>query len=98
MPKFNALHLVLPAVWVGLLSTIAPVHAEETVHLYNWNDYFAENTLEEFQKKTGIRPILEEIADFLMRQGLDVSLESETALNTGMTAFESLTTEELGTR
>ncbi|MCV2365735.1 NAD kinase [Paucibacter sp. DJ1R-11] len=46
----------------------------------------------------GIRPILEEIADFLMRQGLDVSLESETALNTGMTAFESLTTEELGTR
>ncbi|MDQ5907991.1 MAG: putrescine transport system substrate-binding protein [Pseudomonadota bacterium] len=59
MPKFNALHLVLPAVWVGLLSTIAPVHAEETVHLYNWNDYFAENTLEEFQKKTGIRPVLD---------------------------------------
>ncbi|OYU28356.1 NAD kinase [Paucibacter aquatile] len=46
----------------------------------------------------GIRPILEEIADFLMRQGLDVSLESETALNTGMTAFEALTTEELGSR
>jgi len=46
----------------------------------------------------GIRPILEEIADFLMRQGLDVSLESETALNTGMSAFEALTTEELGAR
>ncbi|WIV97005.1 NAD kinase [Kinneretia aquatilis] len=46
----------------------------------------------------GIRPILDEIADFLMRQGLDVSLESETALNTGMTAFEALTTEELGSR
>lgn len=46
----------------------------------------------------GIRPILEEIADFLMRQGLDVSLESETALNTGMTAFEALTTQELGSR
>ena len=44
----------------------------------------------------GIRPILEEIADFVTGQGLDVSLERETALNTGITSFEALSNEELG--
>ncbi len=33
--------------------------AEEQVHLYNWNDYFAEDTLSGFQDKTGIRPVLD---------------------------------------
>ncbi|MDN3922377.1 NAD kinase [Roseateles violae] len=44
----------------------------------------------------GIRPILEEIADFVTDLGLDVSLERETAENTGITDFEGLTNEELG--
>ena len=59
MPKFTALRLALPALMVGMLSATATVHAEETVHIYNWNDYFAEDTLAEFQKQTGIRPILD---------------------------------------
>ena len=44
----------------------------------------------------GIRGLLEEIAHFLVRQGLTVSLEQQTALNTGITEFPTLTTDELG--
>jgi NAD+ kinase len=44
----------------------------------------------------GIRPVLEEVAQFLCDQGLDVSVERETALNTGMSNYEALTTPELG--
>lgn len=59
MPKFTALRLVLPALMAGLLSATQTVNAEETVHLYNWNDYFAEDTLPQFQERTGIRPVLD---------------------------------------
>ncbi|MGV8842894.1 MAG: polyamine ABC transporter substrate-binding protein [Pseudomonas sp.] len=31
--------------------------AEPTVHIYNWSDYIGENTLEAFQKATGITPV-----------------------------------------
>lgn len=44
----------------------------------------------------GIRPVLEEIAHFLARQGLEVSLERETALNTGITDFRATSAEQLG--
>ena len=44
----------------------------------------------------GIRPILQEIADFLTGLGIKISLERETALNTGITEFEALSNEELG--
>jgi len=44
----------------------------------------------------GIRGELEEIAHFLVRQGLEVSLERQTALNTGITGFDALTVDELG--
>ena len=44
----------------------------------------------------GIRPILEEIADFVTSLGLDVYLERDTALNTGITNFEALANEALG--
>ena len=44
----------------------------------------------------GIRPILEEIADFVTGLGLEVSLERETALNTGITDFEVLSNDALG--
>jgi putrescine transport system substrate-binding protein len=33
--------------------------ASETVHLYNWSDYFAEDTLSGFEAETGIRPRLD---------------------------------------
>ncbi len=44
----------------------------------------------------GIRPALEEIAHFLVRQGLEVTLERDTALNTGITDFPALGPDELG--
>ncbi len=40
--------------------------------------------------------MLEEIAHFLVRQGLEVSLERETALNTGIADFNALNPTELG--
>ena len=46
----------------------------------------------------GIRGVLEEIAQFLIRQGLEVSLERETALNTGLNDYGALTAAELGQR
>jgi len=46
----------------------------------------------------GIRGVLEEIAQFLIRQGLEVSLERETALNTGLAEYPALTAAELGAR
>ena len=44
----------------------------------------------------GIRGVLEEIAHFLVRQGLEVSLEKQTALNTGILGYGALTPAELG--
>jgi NAD+ kinase len=44
----------------------------------------------------GIRPLLEEIAHFLVRLGLEVSFEHQTALSTGVTGFDALTLEQIG--
>ena len=44
----------------------------------------------------GIRGVLEEVADFLLAQGLEVSLEKQTAHNTGIDGFGALTVDELG--
>jgi NAD+ kinase len=44
----------------------------------------------------GIREVLEDIAHFLIRQGLDVSLEKQTALSTGITGYGALEPAELG--
>ena len=44
----------------------------------------------------GIRDVLEEIAAFLERQGLAVSMEKQTALNTGIAGRGALTADELG--
>ena len=46
----------------------------------------------------GIRAALEEIAHFLMSQGLEVSFERETALNTGVTDFEAIDPQDMGQR
>jgi len=43
---------------VGAGLTIAvSVQAAPTVHIYNWSDYIAPNTLSDFQKATGIKPV-----------------------------------------
>jgi NAD+ kinase len=44
----------------------------------------------------GIRAVLEDVAHLLARTGLDVSLEAETALNTGMTEYPALSIDEIG--
>jgi NAD+ kinase len=50
-----------------------------------------------FQSR-GIRPLLEDLARFLSEQGLDVSFERETALNTGVSEYDALTPAEMGKR
>jgi NAD+ kinase len=44
----------------------------------------------------GIRDVLEEVARFLLSQGLDVSLERETAQATGLSGYTSGSATELG--
>ncbi len=44
----------------------------------------------------GMRTVLEAIAHFLLAQGLEVSLEAETARNTGIDAFGAMSVDELG--
>jgi NAD+ kinase len=46
----------------------------------------------------GIRPVLEEVAHFLAEQGLEVSFERETAVATGVTDHDVLSTAQVGTR
>ncbi len=46
----------------------------------------------------GIRAVLEDIAQFLLQQGLEVSFERATALNTGVTGYEALSTADIGAR
>jgi putative spermidine/putrescine transport system substrate-binding protein len=50
LPAFAALGL-------GLCLLAGQSHAEEekVLNLYNWSDYFAPDTLSEFQKETGIK-------------------------------------------
>jgi len=44
----------------------------------------------------GIRSVLEAVAQFLVRLGLEVSIEQQTAQNTGMTGYGALSVLELG--
>lgn len=44
----------------------------------------------------GIPGLLDDIAQFLTRQGLEVSLEHDTALNTGLTGYNALTHRQMG--
>ncbi len=44
----------------------------------------------------GIKPVLEDIAQFLCGSGLDVSLEIDTALNTDLAGYDALSHDELG--
>ncbi len=53
-----AVQLVLVAALISLIPR-AEVLADQTLHLYNWNDYFAEDTLSGFESSTGIHPRLD---------------------------------------
>ncbi|MFN3885451.1 MAG: NAD kinase [Aquabacterium sp.] len=44
----------------------------------------------------GIKPVLEDVAQILVRAGLDVSLEQETAQSTGMSDYPSLAMRDIG--
>lgn len=46
----------------------------------------------------GMRPLLQEVAQLLVRRGLSVSLDTMTATNTGLTDFPSLSLDDLGQR
>jgi hypothetical protein len=46
----------------------------------------------------GSRHVIDAVARFLIRQGLEVSLDQETALNTGITDHGAFTIAELGQR
>ncbi|WP_127471626.1 polyamine ABC transporter substrate-binding protein [Thiomicrorhabdus aquaedulcis] len=52
--------------WLSPLKTIVAVlglsvtlsaHAQETLHVYNWSDYIAEDTLAKFEAQTGIKVV-----------------------------------------
>lgn len=45
----------------------------------------------------GMRHLIEDVAQFLSRRGLEVTIERDTALNTGITGFPVLDAERLGT-
>lgn len=46
----------------------------------------------------GMRPVLEEIAEFLVRQGLEVSMEQDTAEANGITGIDALSRTQIGER
>jgi putrescine transport system substrate-binding protein len=55
LPIFSLLRNAL-LVGAGLTLAVS-VQAAGTVHIYNWSDYIGENTLADFQKETGIKPV-----------------------------------------
>jgi len=55
MKLFNKM-TTLALVTAGTLASVV-AQAEEVVRVYNWSDYIAEDTLENFKKETGIRVI-----------------------------------------
>ncbi|GAP35101.1 NAD kinase [Piscinibacter sakaiensis] len=46
----------------------------------------------------GMRGVLDDIAQFLERQGVEVSIEAETALATGLAGYPALTPRDIGAR
>lgn len=54
MPHRSAL---LVACALLTLAGGAQAQSQPSVHIYNWSDYIGEDTLSDFQKETGIRPV-----------------------------------------
>ena len=53
LPSFKKTAAVLA---LGLASSLS-AHAEQTLNFYNWSDYIAEDTIANFEKKTGIKVV-----------------------------------------
>lgn len=53
------MRVTLPKTLIALAAaTLSGVAlAQQTVHIYNWSDYIGENTLANFEAKTGIKPV-----------------------------------------
>lgn len=64
MPRLSALLFLALAPWLA--------QAEETLRVYNWNDYIDPQVLESFQKDTGIRV---EYHTFATAEELDKALQ-----------------------
>lgn len=52
---------ILPGLLAGFLACTQPasLFANQSLNIYNWNDYFAADTLADFESSTGIRPRLD---------------------------------------
>ncbi|MGB5834702.1 MAG: polyamine ABC transporter substrate-binding protein [Thiohalocapsa sp.] len=57
MRQLTLLHRTLAA--LALFIGTAAAAEEQVVHIYNWNDYFAEDSLPNFRQVSGIRPVLD---------------------------------------
>ena len=55
----NPLAILRLLVLAALPGLAAGVSAQDKLHIYNWNDYFAEDTLSTFEERTGIRAVLD---------------------------------------
>ncbi|ABZ75570.1 extracellular solute-binding protein family 1 [Shewanella halifaxensis HAW-EB4] len=81
------------------------VYAEEVVRVYNWSDYIAEDTLENFQKETGIRVVYDvfdsnEVVEAKLlsgRSGYDIVVPSNSFLAKQIKAgaFQKLDSNQL---
>ncbi|WP_281180390.1 polyamine ABC transporter substrate-binding protein [Terasakiispira papahanaumokuakeensis] len=47
--------LLAASLMTASIGSISSAHAEDIVNMYNWSDYIAEDTLDNFRKETGIR-------------------------------------------
>ena len=52
-------HLLAGLRCFALMLLSLPAAGESVIHIYNWNDYFAEDTLSGFRERAGIRPVLD---------------------------------------
>ncbi len=79
MPRLSALLFLALAPWLA--------QAEETLRVYNWNDYIDPQVLESFQKDTGIRV---EYHTFATAEELDKALRSGEAIDVAVPSHDTL--------
>ncbi|HBN8579393.1 TPA: polyamine ABC transporter substrate-binding protein [Pseudomonas aeruginosa] len=79
MPRLSALLFLTLAPWLA--------QAEETLRVYNWNDYIDPQVLESFQKDTGIRV---EYHTFATAEELDKALRSGEAIDVAVPSHDTL--------
>ncbi|HBO3621556.1 polyamine ABC transporter substrate-binding protein [Pseudomonas aeruginosa] len=79
MPRLSVLLFLAFAPWLA--------QAEETLRVYNWNDYIDPQVLESFQKDTGIRV---EYHTFATAEELDRALRSGEAIDVAVPSHDTL--------